>query len=159
MNASSADADANPPLVVDTVLVPVDGSDESIRAVEYAVAIADRYDADVHVVYVLGEELVRAIDQGAVDEGAIADDARTFVEDATAVGEAADVETTSSMAYGFTTKRISQHPGSVILDTADEIGADFLVVPREPMSDDTYDVLEKAAQYVLSYASQPVLSV
>jgi nucleotide-binding universal stress UspA family protein len=146
-------------LAVDTVLVPVDGSEESVRAVEYGVAVADRYDAEVHVVYVLGEDLVRAIEEEVIDEAAIADDARTFVEDATAIGDEAGVATTSSMAYGFTTRRISQHPGSVILDTAEEIDADFLVVPREAMSDDRCDVLEKAAQYVLSYASQPVLSV
>jgi len=40
-----------------------------------------------------------------------------------------------------------------------DVDADFLVVPREPMSGDTGDVLEKAAEYVLLYASQPVLSV
>ena len=156
----AADAESAPAsLEVDTVMVPVDGSDASIRAVEYAVAVADRYGAEIHLVYVLGENLVRAIEEGVVDESAIANDARTFVEDAAAIGETAGVETTSSMAYGFTTQRLSQHPGSVILDTADEVDADFLVVPREPTSDDTCDVLEKAAQYVLSYASQPVLSV
>ncbi|MFW5903333.1 MAG: universal stress protein, partial [Halolamina sp.] len=146
-------------LAVDTVLVPVDGSEESVRAVEYGVAVADRYDAEVHVLYVLGEDLVRAIEEDVIDETAIADDAQAFVEDATVIGEDAGVETTSSMAYGFTTRRISQHPGSVILDTAEEVDADFLVVPREAMSDERCDVLEKAAQYVLSYASQPVLSV
>jgi len=159
---TGAGEDADPdgsPLAVDTVLVPVDGSDESIRAVEYGVAVADRYDAEVHVVYVLGEDLVRAIEEEVIDQSAIADDARAFVEDATSVGEGAGVETTSSMAYGFTTQRISHHPGSVVLDTAEDVGADFLVVPRGAPSDGAGDVLEKAAQYVLSYASQPVLSV
>jgi len=146
-------------LAVDTVLVPIDGSEESVRAVEYGVAVADRYDADVHVVYVLGEDLVRAIEEDVLDQTAIADDAQAFLEDAAAIGAEAGVETTSSMAYGFTTQRISQHPGSVILDTAEDIDADFLVVPREATSDEGCEVLEKAAQYVLSYASQPVLSV
>ncbi|MFQ3293993.1 MAG: nucleotide-binding universal stress UspA family protein [Halobacteriales archaeon] len=146
-------------LEIDTVLVPVDGSEESIRAIEYGVAVADRYDADVHVLYVLGEDLVRAIEEEVIDQSAIAEDAQKFVEEATAMGSSAGVETTSSMAYGFTTQRISQHPGSVILDTAEEIDADFLVVPRETVSEEGSEVLEKAAEYVLSYASQPVLSV
>jgi hypothetical protein len=51
------------------------------------------------------------------------------------------------------------HPGSVILDAADQIGADFLVIPRESAREESADVLEKAAEYVLLYASQPVLSV
>ena len=47
---------------VETVLVPVDGSEDSTRAAEYAVAIADRYDATLEVLYILGEDVVRAID-------------------------------------------------------------------------------------------------
>jgi hypothetical protein len=53
----------------------------------------------------------------------------------------------------------TRHPGSVILDTAEELDADFVVVPREPVSGDPGEVLEKAAEYVLLYASQPTLSV
>jgi hypothetical protein len=34
-----------------------------------------------------------------------------------------------------------------------------VVVPREPVSGDPDEVLAKAAEYVLLYASQPVLSV
>ena len=57
-----------PPLEVETVLVPVDGSDESVEAVEYAAAVAEQYGASVHAMYVLGEELVRGIERGAVDK-------------------------------------------------------------------------------------------
>jgi nucleotide-binding universal stress UspA family protein len=52
---------ALPGLSFDTVLVPVDGSDESARAVEYAVAIADRYDAAVHVIEDHVDEVVEAV--------------------------------------------------------------------------------------------------
>jgi hypothetical protein len=47
----------------------------------------------------------------------------------------------------------------VILDCAEDLAVDFLVVPRETSAGDAADVLEKAAEYVLLYASQPVLSV
>ncbi|HET7324453.1 MAG TPA: universal stress protein, partial [Halococcus sp.] len=40
-------------VAVETVLTPVDGSEQSLRAIEYAVAIAERYDARVHALYVL----------------------------------------------------------------------------------------------------------
>ena len=65
----------------------------------------------------------------------------------------------ATVAYGFSKTKKSQHPGSVVLDTADEIGADFLVIPREDQHEDEQDTLAKAAEYVLLYASQPVLSV
>jgi nucleotide-binding universal stress UspA family protein len=147
------------PLEVDLVLVPVDGSEESTRAVEYAATVADAYDAAVHVVYVLGEEVVRAIDAGAVEDAAIADETQEYVETVGEVVGDSGVDVRTSVAAGFSPDRLSQHPGSVVLDTAEEVGADFLVVPREPQTDATTEVLEKAAEYVLLYASQPVLSV
>jgi len=53
--------DASEPFTVDTVLAPVDGSDESATAVEYAIAVADRYDAAVHALFVLGRGVVRGL--------------------------------------------------------------------------------------------------
>ena len=142
-----------------TVLVPVDGSEESTAAVEYAVAVAAEYDADVHAVFVLGEEVVRAIEDDAVDENEVAADTEAFSDTAADVAASRGVELTMSTAYGFSTNLKTRHPGSVVLDTADEVDADFIVVPREPVSGDPSEVLEKAAEYVLLYASQPVLSV
>ncbi|MEZ3115283.1 universal stress protein [Halobaculum sp. MBLA0147] len=146
-------------LAVDRVLVPVDGSEESLEAVEYAVAVARRYDAALHAVYVLGEEVVRAIETGAVDHEAVAEETEAFTDTVREQCAAADVPVSTAIAYGFSTRRKTTHPGSAILDTAEEIDADFLVVPREPVAGEPGEVLEKAAEYVLLYASQPVLSV
>ncbi|WP_227352845.1 universal stress protein [Haladaptatus salinisoli] len=147
------------PVEVNTVLVPVDGSDESVRAIEYAVDVAERYEADVHALYVLGEGMSRAIETGTVDEDDVIDETESFIESARAVADDAGVVLRNSIAYGFSTRRKLQHPGSAVLDCADEIDADFLVIPREPLSGEPGEVLEKAAEYVLLYASQPVLSV
>ncbi len=146
-------------LTVDTVLVPVDGSDESATAARYAVAVAERYDAAVHVLYVLGEGVARGIETGDVATATVAEENRAFVGDCREHATERDVPLGTSTAAGFSTRRKAQHPGSVILDTAAELDADFLVVPRESTSDDHSEVLEKAAEYVLLYASQPVLSV
>lgn len=146
-------------LEVDLVVVPIDGSDESRRAVEYAVAIAEQYDAAVHALYVLGEPTVRAIDRGSVDEDEVADDTRAFGDLVAGIAAEAGVELSMSIAAGFSKSVKTLHPGGVILDTAEQLAADFVVVPREPATDSQSDVLEKAAEYVLLYASQPVLSV
>ncbi len=155
----AADGGEPAPLSVETVLVPVDGSDESATAVEYAVAVAERYDAGVHVVYVLGEEVVRGMATGAVEPGHVADGSRSFLAETEAVADEAGVPVATSTTAGFSTERLSQHPGSVVLDTAEDVGADFLVVPRESATGERAEVLEKTAEYVLLYASQPVLSV
>jgi len=147
------------PLDVDRVLAPVDRSAESTDAVAAAAAIAAEYDATLHVVHVLDEEVVRAIDEGVVDDDRVAADGEAIVETARAVAADSGVQVSTSVAYGFSTTMKLRHPGSVVLDTAEEVGADFLVVPREPVDGPDAAVLAKAAEYVLLYASQPVLSV
>jgi len=57
-----------------------------------------------------------------------------------------------------TSSRLRQHPGSAILDVAEELPADFVVVPREADADPE-QTMGRAAQCVVEYASQPVLSV
>ncbi|SDZ95713.1 Nucleotide-binding universal stress protein, UspA family [Haloplanus vescus] len=141
------------------VLVPVDGSEESLTAVEYATTIADEYDAAVHALYVVSEDVARAIDSGAVDDESVAADTEAFMQAVTDRVDEAGVPLSTSMAYGFSTRQLSRHPGSVVLDTAEELGADFVVVPRESLSGDADEVLAKAAEYVLLYATQPILSV
>ena len=145
------------PLSVDRVLVPVDTSEASTDAVAYAAAITAEYDAALHVVHVLGETVVRAIEAGAVDDDRVAADGEAIVEAARGVAADAGVPVSTSVAYGFSTTMKLRHPGSVVLDTATDVGADFLVVPREAAGNG--GVLAKAAEYVLLYASQPVLSM
>ena len=146
-------------LDTDLVVVPVDGSPESTTAVEYAVAIADRYDAAVHAVYVLGEPRVRGLEDGTLSEDEIAADTESFGDTLDEIAARTGVDISTSITRGFSIDIKTLHPGSVVLDTAEELGADFVVVPREQASDSDTDVLEKAAEYVLLYASQPVLSV
>ncbi len=147
------------PLAVDLVLTPVDRSEESTDAVGYAAAVAAEYDATLHVVHVLGREVVRAIDEGGVDDDRVAADGEAIVETVREIAADTDVPVSTSVAYGFSTSMKLRHPGSAVLDTAEDVGADFLVVPREPIDAPDAGVLAKAAEYVLLYASQPVLSV
>jgi len=142
----------------DRVLVPVDGSDESARAAEYAVAIAERYDADLHALYVVAERTVRALESGSVTPDTTADETSAALAEVEELAAEAGVGVGMSTSAGFSTKRKLVHPGSVTLDTAEAVGADFIVVPRERAAG-TAEVLEKVAEYVLLYASQPVLSV
>ncbi|WP_306053965.1 universal stress protein [Natronococcus wangiae] len=151
--------DDSEPFAVDTVLAPVDGSEESATAVEYAVAVADRYDASLHALFVLGRGVVRGLDAGTVEEGDVADGTQGFLDDVGRIAADAGVSLSTSVDHGFSTARKTRHPGNVVLDTADAVDADFIVLPREPVTGTSAEVLEKAAEYVLSYASQPVLSV
>lgn len=151
--------DASESFTVDTVLAPVDGSEESATAVEYAVAVADRYDASVHALFVLGRGVTRGLDVGTVSETEISDSTQGFLDDVGNIADTHDVPLSTSVNHGFSQTRKTHHPGNVVLDTADAVDADFIVLPREPVTGTSAEVLEKAAEYVLAYASQPVLSV
>lgn len=145
-------------VTIEEVLVPVDGSEKSMAAVEYAVAVAERYDARVHALYVLDEGTVRAVSTGTIDEAEVAAQGERFMNAARdCAPESASL--THSTAYGFSPTRKSRHPGSVILDAAEDAAVDFIVIPREPGSAGQDGTLSKAAQYVLQYADQPVLSI
>ena len=145
------------PVSVEEILVPVDGSEASIAAMEYAVAIAERYGARVHALYVLDEGLVRGLAAGTVEESDVAAQGEEFMN---AARECApeDVSLTHSTAYGFSPTQKSRHPGSVIVDAATDAAVDFIVIPREPGGAGQDETLSRAAEYVLQYADQPVLS-
>ncbi|AQL43110.1 universal stress protein UspA [Halorientalis sp. IM1011] len=143
----------------DRVLAPLDRSEESLEAAEYAVAVAEQYGADVHALYLLEESVVRSLESGELEGDTVADDTEDLMETVDRLAADHDVSISHSMALGFVTTQLTHHPGSVILDTAEAVDADFLVVPREPISGNPDEVLGKAAEYVLQYASQPVLSV
>ncbi len=143
---------------IDLVLVPVDGSDAAESATEYAVALAERYGADLHLLHVLDERVVRGLDTGDVTAESVAEHHRAFAADVRD-DLPAGVGLSTSSAAGFSRGRLLRTPGSVVLDSAEELDADFLVVPREGPTTDPDVTLGEAALYALEYASQPVLSV
>lgn len=125
---------------IDTVLVPIAGTDTSAHALEYAVALAEQYDAQIHALYVLDNGEAKARGE------------QLMVATRAAVG---DVPLSYSSMYGFSTDHLTHHPGSVVLDVSDDIDADLIVIPRGRAT----GALGMAAEYVVQYASEPVLSV
>lgn len=142
---------------IDTVLVPIDDTQSAMDAVEYGVAISDRYDASMHALYLLGENAAVQMANGEVEANAIAERVEQIMASVRVI--AGDVPVDHSSACGFSVDRLNQHPGSVILDVGEMLEVGFIVVPRKPADEDTEAVIQKAAEYVLKYASQPVLSV
>jgi len=143
---------------LDLVLAAVDGSDEAVAAAEYAVAVATQYGADLHVLHILDDRLMRGVDHGDLSTEAVAA-SQQEVTDAVRETLPETVTLRESGAVGFSEDRLGQTPGSVIVETADQLGADFLVVPCVSASTAGDAVLGKAALHVLEYAPQPVLSV
>jgi nucleotide-binding universal stress UspA family protein len=142
---------------IETVLVPIDGTEKSSQAVEYAVGVADRYGASVHALHVLETNHREQYRQKEVDPATVAERQQAFLDEATA--GTPDVPVSASVAVGFSASKLTTNPVNVVLDTAGAIGADFIVIPRESVREEPTAMLAKVAQHVLSYANQPVLSV
>lgn len=147
------------PPEVESVLVAVDGSGAADDATTYAIAIAERYAAELVALYVHGRD-VDAVQAGEESAEEISHAAETYLLDVTDRADSAGVKCRSATVHGFSTHQKLVHPGSVILDAAEELNADFIVIPRETFDDATDEgVLAQAAEYALLYASQPLLAV
>lgn len=148
-------------LTVETVLVGVDGGEASMVAVEHAVAIASRYDAELAILFVLDGAEHRALEAGETDPADLSAAAQAFLSEAEAAAAEAAVPARTATAYGYSMHRKLVHPGSVVLDAADDLAADFIVLPRDPIESHGpgAGTLTKAAEYALLYASQPILAV
>lgn len=145
---------------IDLVLSAADNTQDAADAAEYAAAVADRYDADLHVLHVIDQRIVQGLEVGDIESEAVAERQRWISEYARHnIPADSSVTLSQSSAVGFSPDRLDQTPGSVILDVAENMGADFLVVPRVTPHGSPDEVLGKAALSVLEYAEQPVLSV
>jgi len=145
---------------IDLVLAAADNTQEASDATAYAAAIADRYDADLHLLHVTDQRIVRGLESGDLAADAVAKRQQWITARAReALPEDSETSLTESSAPGFSPDRLEQTPGTVILDVAENLDVDFLVVPRVRADGSTDQVLGKTATYVLEYAEQPVLSV
>jgi nucleotide-binding universal stress UspA family protein len=147
-------------LDLDLVLVAADNTQDAAEAAEYAAAVADRYDADVHVLHVLDQRIIQGLEAGDIEADNVAGRQQWITAHAReSLPADSTTDISQSATHGFSRERLGRTPGSVILDVAENLAADFLVVPRVESEGSPDEVLGKSALHVLEYATQPVLSV
>lgn len=134
----------------DTILVGVDGSDGSYRAVEFAVDLAGQYGAEVHALDVVntdryGEPALSSAEL-VLDE--IEDRATEVLTQVEEIAEAANVGMVTSCCHGT--------PHEAITDSADEIEADVIVLGYQGRTQ-SGDQIGSIANRVLNSTDRPVL--
>lgn len=145
----------------DQILIPTDGSDVAEVAVEHAVDLANKYDADLHALYVadvdaisisLGTEQVDRIRQGKFPE---MDDLREEAETATGYvvseGEKAGVEVTERHSGGI--------PHRMIRKYAENNDIDLIVMGSKGRSGVRRALLGSVTERTLRSTHVPVLVV
>ena len=145
----------------DRILVPTDGSNVAQAAVEHALDIAQRYDAEVHALFVadtdaiaygLGAEQVDRIRQGKFSE---MDELREEAEEAT--GYVVDL----GEEYGLTVRErhAGGKPHRVIADYAEDEDIDLVVMGSHGRAGVRRALLGSVTERTLRSTAVPVLVV
>lgn len=134
----------------DTVVVATDGSDSVNRAVDVALDLADRFDADVHALSVIDASEVDASPEQLRTElrtalETTADAALATVEDRT------DAEVTTAVREG--------RPAAEICEYARDVDADVLATGTRGRHGENRLLLGSVAERVVRRSPVPVLTV
>ncbi|MFC6786658.1 universal stress protein [Halobaculum halobium] len=135
---------------IDTIVVATDGSDSVSRAVEVALDLAERFDAAVHVLYV--------VDSGEVDSSpeAVREQMRNALQERggeaiVAVQKRADRDVTAVVREG--------RPANEIADYAREIDADLVATGTRGRHGENRFLIGSVAERVVRTCPVPVLTV
>jgi nucleotide-binding universal stress UspA family protein len=133
-----------------TIVLGLDGSESSDRALEHATALAKEQASTVRVVHVV--EIVAGRGGGVLrlDENELKAKIAQQVNDLTAAGVSAELELHSAMAGG---------PAHVIAEVADRIGADVIITGTRGHTAMAGIVLGSVAHRLLHLSHCPLLII
>ena len=132
------------------VLVPTDGSPAAGRAIKHAIAIADRFDATVHGLYVFVEGPYGSLDQEDVRAEADAD-AKRVLDHLTREATRRGVDATTATRRGT--------PDEEIIAFANEMNVDMIVMGTAGRSGLNRVLVGSVTEYVVRNATVPVVTV
>jgi len=134
----------------DAVLIATDGSRSVERAVSVAVDLADRFDADVHALYVVDSDEVDASPES------VRESYREGLADRGELAVAAISERTGGAA---TTEVREGRPAPEIAEYAREVGADVVALGTRGRHGENRLLLGSVAEAVVRTCPVPVLTV
>jgi nucleotide-binding universal stress UspA family protein len=138
----------------DRILVPTDDSEGSERVAAHAAELAATTGADLHAVYVVDESTLGAVGPDApVDtvSQALEDVGRSALDRVEAVADDHGVAVTADLRRG--------DPGRGIVQYAEEIGADVVVMGTHGRKGLERYLLGSVTEHVLRATDRPVLAV
>ncbi|ELZ42243.1 UspA domain protein [Halorubrum saccharovorum DSM 1137] len=139
----------------DTIVVATDGSDSVRRAVDVAVDVAARFDAEVHAVYV--------VDSGEVEStpDEVRDDLRDALDDhgEDALDQVTDAATARDAGLDITTEVREGRPAPEIAGYAREVDADVVAMGTRGRHGENRFLIGSVAERVVRTCPIPVLTV
>ncbi|MFP8888712.1 universal stress protein [Natrialbaceae archaeon A-CW2] len=136
----------------DSVLLPTDGSQASERALEYAIDLAQQYDAALHVMYVID----KAVFAGDVETGTIV---TQFEQVGQSVLEEVETEATRAGIETTITHLGRGSPHEAILKYTEEEDIDVVVMGTRGRTGLDRYLLGSVTEKVVRLSDVPVLTV
>lgn len=139
---------------IQNILVPVDFSPNSRKAIDYATAFARQFGASLTFLHVIQVNYAYG-EFGAIDYSALEREMRAGAEkELTAIHNTASSE-------GIESRTIVREgsPAKIIAEVADELGSDLLVVSTHGYTGLKHVLMGSIAEHVVRYAPCPVLVV
>ncbi|RDZ64990.1 universal stress protein [Haloferax sp. Atlit-12N] len=135
----------------DEILLPVDGSPAAEQAIPHVFDLAERYDATVHVLFVVNTTRDNAgIISGTVLE-TLEQEGQRVVDEVVERGESRGIETVGAVRRGA--------PHETILDYATEHGAEVIAMATHGRTGVERVLLGSVTERVVRTAPVPVLTV
>lgn len=143
----------------DHILVPTDGSDASIEALDEAFALADRFGATVHALYVVDDTALAAT---GLDDLSFDTHVDEYFADMEAFGERATGrirEAAEEEGIDVVTAVMDGIPNRQIVEYADDHGVDLIVMATHGRRGVQRALLGSTTERVVRRANVPVLTV
>ena len=135
----------------ETILIPTDGSDGANEALRHGIDLAEKYDATVHLVYVVDEGVFGHY--GGIDAIEHAEEALAEAGEM-ALKVARERVEASSLPVETHVERTTPHDG--IVDAARQVGADLVVMGTERRSEEYRHLLGSVTERVVRASPVPV---
>jgi nucleotide-binding universal stress UspA family protein len=139
---------------VKKILIPIDGSDYSMRAAEYGVSIAKMLDAQITVVYVIDQVLIEQIlkisDRESVERD-LKKDGQQYINYVLSLAKKESVKASSLLTKG--------RPFEQIVHLAKELSMDLIVMGTYGLQGAERLLIGSVAEKVIEYSHCPVLVV
>lgn len=138
--------------MLDTILVPTDGSDPANRAVEHAFTLADRYDATINLLYCVethryGEP---ALSSAEIVIDNIEDRGAAMLEEIQERADGLGIECAAEICHG--------KPWEAVMERAGDQEADLIVIGYQGENRTQPGRIGSVAERIIRNADRPVLT-
>jgi len=135
----------------DHVVIPTDGSETAERAADHGLEIAERYGADVHVIYVVDTTTYGFEDSPRSIIGLLSEGGRKAIEEIAAEARDRHLPVTTEVLRGV--------PHEEILEYAEGVDADVIAMGTRGRAADTNRFLGSTTARVVRRSAVPVLTI